>query len=67
MWQNTPHMKEQDPSRQRAIKPDPSLSVDCIHELIYQNEANENPIERDRRDDELYELLDFAQKLEVEN
>ena len=60
-------MKEQDPSRKRAIKPDPPLSVDAIHELIYQNEANENPIERDRRDDELYELLDFAQKLEVEN
>lgn len=60
-------MKEQDPSRKRAIEPDQPLSVDEIQELIYQNEANENPIERYRRDDELYELLDFAQEQEAED
>ena len=60
-------MKEQDPSRQRAIEPDQPLSVDKIHELIYQNEANENPIERQLRDDELYELLWLAQELEADD
>lgn len=59
-------MKEQDPSRQRAIEPDQPLSVDEIQDLIYQNEANENRYERHRRDDELYELLWHAEELEAQ-
>lgn len=56
---------EQNPSRKGVIEPEQPLSVDEIYKLIYQNEANENPIERHRKDDELYALLDLAEEMEA--
>ena len=61
-------MKErgnQPPPPEQQEPEDRPLTVDEVYELIYENEANENRYERLRRDDELYELLSYAEELEA--
>lgn len=57
-------MKEQDRPAPRSIEPEQPLSVDEVYELIYQNESNENTMERYRRDEELASMLDDAREAE---
>lgn len=62
-------MKErgnQPPPPEQQEPEDRPLTVDEVYELIYENEANENRYERLRRDDELYELLSYAEELEAQ-
>ena len=47
--------------------PEKPLTVDEVYELIYQNEANENTMERYRRREELSYLLDEAEDREEQN
>ena len=53
-------MKEHDQLIVQPDQRDQPLSVNEVIELIYQNECNENTIERYRRDVELALLLDDA-------
>lgn len=53
-------MKEHDQLIVQPDQRDQPLSVNEVIELIYQNECNENTIERYRRDEELALLLDDA-------